>query len=97
RETTASVDRINRRNKLERQATLKILIYISVFLKWIPLTLYGICIMSGIEEALWMHISALVAFHLGGLYNCTLYIMNEGFRRSNKNTTNAVEVQPKKP
>ncbi|CAI2184041.1 5979_t:CDS:2 [Funneliformis geosporum] len=86
RENTASTGRINRRNKLERQATLKILIYISIFLKWLPLTFFSICIMTGSEEALWMHISALVAFHLGGLFSCILYLMNEGFPYSNRNS-----------
>lgn len=86
-EISTSIDRVNRRNKLERQATLKILIYISIYIKWIPLMMYGICIMSGYNEALWMHISAIIAFHLGGIYNCILYLMNEGLRRSNKDST----------
>ncbi|CAI2185986.1 15574_t:CDS:2 [Funneliformis geosporum] len=92
-----SIDRINRRKKLERQATLKILIYISIFLKWLPLTLYGICVMSGYEETLWIHISAIIAFHLGGVYSCILYFMNEGFRLSNKKSSSIYALEePKK-
>ncbi|CAI2181237.1 1036_t:CDS:2 [Funneliformis geosporum] len=86
-EISTSMDRVNRRNKLERQTTLKILIYISIYIKWIPLMLYGICTMSGYDEALWMHIFAITGFHLGGIYNCILYLMNEGIRRSNKDLT----------
>ena len=59
-ENTYSIERIDRRNKLERQAIIKILVYILAFVKWIPLLLYGICVMSGYDEALWMHISAVI-------------------------------------
>ncbi|RIA99016.1 hypothetical protein C1645_748291 [Glomus cerebriforme] len=76
-EIADSAGRIDRRNKLERQATRKILIYVLIFMKWIPLLLYGISIMLSNEEALWIDLATIIAFNFGGICNCTLYLMNE--------------------
>ncbi|GES93638.1 hypothetical protein GLOIN_2v1701471 [Rhizophagus clarus] len=76
-ELTDSTGRIDRRNRLERQATRKILIYVLIFMKWIPLLLFGMCIMLAYDEALWVDISTVIAFNFGGICNLILYLMNE--------------------
>ncbi|CAG8562603.1 10536_t:CDS:2 [Acaulospora morrowiae] len=75
-EMTDSSERIDRWNKLERQAIKKIMIYITLFMmKWIPLMTFGIGIMSGYED-IWIFILFVISFNLGGICNCILYLMN---------------------
>ncbi|GET51691.1 hypothetical protein GLOIN_2v1701471 [Rhizophagus irregularis DAOM 181602=DAOM 197198] len=90
-ELSDSAGRIDRRNRLERQATRKILLYVLIFMKWIPLLLFGICIMLEYEEALWVDLSTVIAFNLGGMCNCALYLMNE--YSHNKLVTYNLEIE----
>ncbi|RIB06081.1 hypothetical protein C2G38_541813 [Gigaspora rosea] len=76
-------ERMDRWNRLERKATRKILLYIvSFMIRWLLLIPYGVGVMSGYDY-IWMHITAVVAFNMGGITMLILYLMNEGLKDRN--------------
>ncbi|CAG8515959.1 6591_t:CDS:2 [Dentiscutata heterogama] len=76
-EMTDCKERMDRWNKLERKATRKILIYVvSFMIRWLLLIPFGVGIMSG-YNCIWVHITAVIAFNMGGIAISILYLMNE--------------------